>query len=180
MTRLLRYGTDRVQQGTLEAKLTHKVNSRYKEWTRNMSGLTLSQNKGILPCPGCGEMIYSDAEVCRFCSAPIDRETATRGAELQMRVNNACNQAKWVRNAAGAMWLLLLLGMFLPAASWGFVGLFFAVPIWLITWQVRFRGLETLDADYQTAKRDWFIALMIWLPVVALHVISVFTDWLSI
>jgi hypothetical protein len=139
-----------------------------------MSGLTLSQSKGILPCPGCGEMIYSDAEVCRFCSAPIDRETAARGAELQMRVNNACNQAKWVRNAAGAMWLILLVGMVVPLVAWGFIGLFFAVPIWLITWQVRFRSLETPDLDYKTAKRDWVVALIIWLPALALEVINVF------
>ena len=139
-----------------------------------MSGLTLSQSKGILPCPSCGEMIYSDAEVCRFCSAPIDRETAARGAELQMRVNNGCNQAKWVRNAAGAMWLILLVGMVIPLVVWGFIGLFFAVPIWLITWQVRFRGLETIDQDYKTAKRDWLVALIIWLPALALEVINVF------
>ena len=139
-----------------------------------MSGLTLSQSKGILPCPSCGEMIYSDADVCRFCAAPIDRETAARGAELQARVNNACNQAKWVRNAAGVMWLFLLLGMVLPLVGWGYVGLFFAIPIWLITWQVKFRGLETRDPDYTTAKRDWRISLIIWLPALALEVINVF------
>ena len=142
-----------------------------------MSGLTLSQSKGILPCPGCGEMIYSDAEVCRFCSAPIDRETAARGAELQKRVNDACNQAKWLRNAAGVMWLLLLLNMlFVPSAGWGYVGLFFAVPIWLITWHVRYRNLETQDPDYKTAKRDWLIALIIWLPALVLQIISVFRE----
>ena len=139
-----------------------------------MSGLNLSQSKGILPCPACGQMIYSDAEVCRFCSAPIDRETATRGAELQKRVNDACNQAKWVRNAAGVMWLLLLLDLvYVPSAGWGYIGLFVGVPIWLITWQVKFRSLETPDADYKTAKRDWLIALIIWLPALGLHVISI-------
>ena len=140
-----------------------------------MSGFTLSQSKGILPCPRCGEMIYSDAEVCRFCSAPIDRETAARGAELQKRVNNAINQAKWLRNAAGVMWLVLLLGMLgLPPAGWGYIGLFFAVPIWLITWQIKFRDLETQDQDYKTAKRDWLISLIIWLPALALQVINIF------
>jgi hypothetical protein len=115
---------------------------------------------------------YSDSEVCRFCSAPIDRETAARGAELQKRVNDACNQAKWVRNGAGGMWLFLLLQMlFFPPAGWGYIGLFFAVPIWLITWQVRFRNLPTQDPDYKTAKRDWFIALIIWVPALVLQAI---------
>jgi len=139
-----------------------------------MSGLNLSQSKGILPCPACGQMIYSDAEVCRFCSAPIDRETAMHGAELQKRVNDACNQAKWMRNAAGGMWLVLLLRVFfVPGASWGFIGLFFAIPVWLIMWQVRFRNLETADPDYKTAKRDWVITLIIWLPALLLAVISI-------
>lgn len=120
-----------------------------------MSGLTLSQSKGILPCPSCGEMIYSDAEACRFCSVPIDRETAMRGAELQKRVNNACNEAKWLRNAASVMWLSLLVSMFFFApGTWGYVGLFFAVPFWLIMWQVRYRRLETADLDFNTAKRN--------------------------
>lgn len=145
-----------------------------------MSDFTLSQSKGILPCPRCGEMIYSDAEVCRFCSAPIDRETALRGAELQKRVNDACNQAKWVRNAAGVMWLLLLLDLlFVPSAAWGYVGLFFAVPIWLITWHVKYSGLETSDQDYKTAKRDWLIAVIIWLPALVLQVINFATGKLA-
>src|ERR1041384_2845385 len=140
-----------------------------------MSGLNLSQSKGILPCPACGQMIYSDAEVCRFCSTPIDRETAVQGAELQTRVNDACNQAKWMRNAAGVMWLFLLLRMFfVPAAGWGYIGTFFAIPVWLIMWQVRFRGLETSDPDFKTAKRDWLIPLIIWLPPLGFEVISLF------
>ena len=139
-----------------------------------MSSLNLSQSKGILPCPACGQMIYSDAEVCRFCSAPIDRETAMRGAQLQARVNDACNQAKWMRNAAGVMWLLLLLRtLYVPSAGWGYIGVFFAIPVWLIMWQVRFRKLETPDPDYKTAKRDWLITLIIWLPALVLEVISI-------
>ena len=39
---------------------------------------------------------------------------------------------------------------------------------------VKFRSLETLDQDYKTAKRDWLVALIIWLPALALEVINVF------
>jgi hypothetical protein len=79
-----------------------------------------------------------------------------------------------MRNAAGAMWVFLLVGMVVPLITWGYVGLFFTVPVWLITWQVRYRGLETPDQDYKTAKRDWLIALIIWLPAIALEVINIF------
>ena len=104
----------------------------------------------------------------------IFTETAMRGAQLQTRVNDACNQAKWMRNAAGVMWLLLLLRtLYVPSAGWGYIGVFFAIPVWLIMWQVRFRNLETPDPDYKTAKRDWLITLIIWLPASVLEVISI-------
>ena len=122
----------------------------------------------IFPCPNCGQMIYSDAPKCRFCSATIDRVSAEAAAEVQDRVNAACNQAKLLRNSAGAMWIFFLLGLipFLPF-GWGFIGLFFVVPIWLIVWQVKFGSLQTGDADYKRAKRDRLIALLIWLPALA-------------
>ena len=52
--------------------------------------------------------------------------------------------------------------------------LFFAIPVWLIMWQVKFRGLETPDPDYKTAKRDLLITLIIWLPALVFEVISIF------
>ena len=80
-----------------------------------------------------------------------------------------------MRNAAGVMWFFLLLRMlFFPAAGWGYIGLFFAIPVWLIIWKVRYSSLETGDPDYKTAKRDWLVALIIWLPAVGLSVISFF------
>jgi hypothetical protein len=57
--------------------------------------------------------------------------------------------------------------------------LFVAVPIWLITWHVRYRALETSDPDYKTAKRDWLIAVIIWLPALGLQVISLATGKLT-
>jgi hypothetical protein len=84
-----------------------------------------------------------------------------------------------MRNAAGAMWLLLLLHtVFVPSAGWGYLGLFFAVPVWLIMWQVKFRGLETPDPDYKTAKRDWLITLIIWLPALGREGINILLPYL--
>lgn len=139
-----------------------------------MSESIMSGKAGIFPCPSCGQMIYSDAETCRFCSAKVDRQTAAAGAELQSRVNTACNQAKLLRNAAGVMWIFFLLGLlpFLPF-GWGFTFLVVAIPIWLVYWQVQFGSLQTTDADYKRAKRDRLIALVIWIPALALQLISI-------
>ena len=137
-----------------------------------MSQSLLTKDARIFPCPSCGEMIYSDAEQCRFCSATIDRNAAMSGAELQGKVNTACNQAKLVRNAAAVMWIFLALSVvpFMPF-GWGFRILFLVIPVWLIYWQVKFGKLETVDPDYKTAKRDRLIALLIWLPALALEVL---------
>jgi len=139
-----------------------------------MSESILSGKSGIFPCPSCGQMIYSDSETCRFCSATVDRQLAAAGSELQSRVNTACNQAKLLRNAAGVMWIFFLLGLlpFLPF-GWGFTFLVFLIPVWLVYWQVKFGGLQTTDVDYKRAKRDRLIALVIWIPAFALQLIAI-------
>ena len=125
---------------------------------------TMISGAGIFPCPSCGEMIYSDARNCRFCSAPVDAELAARGAYLQQQVNNACNQAKMLRHSAVSMWVFLLVSFALGHALWAFHGLMVVIPIWLIYWQRTFGKLETGDPDFKRAQRDRQVALIIWLP----------------
>jgi hypothetical protein len=138
-----------------------------------MSESILSGKAGIFPCPSCGQIIYSDAEKCRFCSVTIDRKSAALGAEVQARVNTACNQAKLLRNSAAVMWGFFLLGLipFLPLGL-GFTILFFVIPVWLVYWQVKFGRIQTQDADYARAKRDRLIALIIWLPALIVEFLA--------
>jgi hypothetical protein len=56
--------------------------------------------------------------------------------------------------------------------GWGFKGLFFVIPAWLVFWQVKFGRLETPDTDYKRAKRDRLVALIIWLPALAVEVLA--------
>jgi len=72
---------------------------------------TFMTSARIFPCATCGEVIYNDSTVCRFCSALVDRQAAEAAADLQEQVNNSVNQAKWTRNAAGAMWGFVGLGL---------------------------------------------------------------------
>jgi len=130
-----------------------------------MSESILSAQPSILACPSCGQMIYSDSTKCRFCSAEIDPVAAAEGAALQKKVNDACNLAKVNRHMATAMWGLFLLGFIFGAARLGVVGLFFAVPVSVLVWQIKYGNLQTADPDYKKAKRDRWIALALWLPV---------------
>lgn len=129
-----------------------------------MSQSILSNQPSTLPCPSCGQMIYSDTTKCRFCSADIDPAVAAAGADLQAKVNNACNQAKLIRHMASAMWVLFVIGFIFSAGTLGVLALFFIIPVSLILWQIKYGSLKTLDADYKKAKRDLLIAVALWLP----------------
>jgi hypothetical protein len=109
-------------------------------------------------------MIYSDTTKCRFCSAPVDTATAATAADNQKKVNDACNQAKWIRNMAGAMWALMGVSLIFTAGTIGVFAFFFLIPLSLIYWQISYGRLTTGDPDYQKAKRDRLIALGLWVP----------------
>ena len=124
---------------------------------------TFQTGARIFPCSQCGEMIYSDSTTCRFCSAPVDRQAAEAGADLQKQVNNAVNLAKWIRNTGGAMWAFVVLGLVLGVAFLAAIACFFLIPISLVYWQISFGGLKTADPDYAKTRRDRIIALLLWL-----------------
>ena len=132
----------------------------------------MSSQARILPCPNCGQMIYSDAPKCRFCSTLIDRQTAEAAANVQGQVNEACNHAKWVRNMAGAMWVLLVISFILTVGTFGVLAFFFLIPVYVVYWQVKFGSLKTVDPDYQKAKRDRLMALILWLPAGLLELLT--------
>jgi len=110
---------------------------------------------------------------CRFCGTAIDPQAVAAFAQIQERVNWACNDAKFIRNTAVAMWIFFVLH-YVP-----FIGIFallaniftmFFVPIKIVSWHLRFGKIKTTDTDYQRARRDKNIALLIWLPLPALVV----------
>jgi len=128
-------------------------------------------NVSTFPCPNCHEFISTTTTTCRHCSAPIDPQAASTAAELQDKINSACNDASLVRNLAGAMWVGFF-ARFIP-----FVGLvgttgmligFLLVPGRLIMWQVRFSGIQTTDLDYKRAKKEILAALGLWLLMIVL------------
>ena len=123
---------------------------------------TFSTGARIFPCTNCGEMIYSDSATCRFCSVTVNRQVAEASADVQKQVNNAVNLAKWIRNAAGAMWGFVGLGLIFGLASLAAIACIFLIPISLIYWQVAYARLKTADADYAKTKRDRVIALLLW------------------
>jgi hypothetical protein len=134
---------------------------------------TFTTDARICPCPKCGEMIYSDSSTCRFCSAPVDRQAAETAADVQKKVNDAVNLAKWIRNAAGAMWLFVGLGLFIGAVSVAATACIVLIPVALIAWQVKYGDLQTADADYNKTGRERLVAVLLWLPATIIQVLLI-------
>ena len=133
--------------------------------------MTFQTGARIFPCMSCGEMIYSDSGACRFCSAPVDRYAAEAAADNQKKVNNAVNLAKWIRNAAGALWLLVAVGLVVGVAQLGAIVVDFGIPVALISWQISYGGLKTADPDFAKTKRDRLIGFLLWLGACIVQVL---------
>ena len=126
-------------------------------------------NVSTFPCPNCHEFVSTSTTTCRHCSAPIDPQAASTAAELQDKVNSACNDASLVRNLAGAMWVGFFVRFIPFIGIVGTVGMFLlivAVPVRLIMRQVRFSGIQTADLDYKRANREILVALGLWLLII--------------
>ena len=129
-------------------------------------------------CPNCNEMINDHMTQCRFCSVPVDPGVAQLIADRQEKANQAYSDASYLRTGAIAMYVFLGLSFipFLPIVFWGFVGAFFAVIVLLIRWQVKYGSLVTNDADYQSARRSWWISLLLLLGVPIIFVLRLVSE----
>ncbi len=133
----------------------------------------------VIRCPHCKEYVDARSANCRFCRGYIDTLTTQVSAEMQQRVNDAYNDALWLRNGAGVYVIFIVLRLFVPLfgmAALAVLFMFVALPVRLIRWRVRFGRLQTDDPDYPRAKRNWRVALLIWLlvPVIVLFVLLLF------
>lgn len=122
-------------------------------------------NLRTFPCPSCGEIINEQAEVCKFCSAPVDREVALQAAELQSKANQACSDASYLRTAAVLLYGFLAASLipFLGIAFWGFLVTLVVVLVMFVRWQMNFGRLRSNDPDYAKARRSKNLALVLWL-----------------
>lgn len=132
-------------------------------------------NLRTFPCPSCGEIINEKAEVCKFCSAPVDREAAVQAGELQSKVNQACSDASYLRTAAVVMFGFLAAGLLIPffaIAYWAFLVTFVVLLVLLVRWQTRFGRLQSNDPDYAKAKRSKNVGLALWLAALLFIIID--------
>jgi hypothetical protein len=123
----------------------------------------------VFECPKCGQTIDTSADVCRFCGAKIDHEAALKATHLLARVDQACNDASFIRYAAVTAFCLpvgTVLGLlrnprFIQHVGFqnvvlGFCALVIIVsspfPIWSLRWWRKYAHLTSNDDDLQTDR----------------------------
>ena len=112
---------------------------------------------------------------CRYCSVPVDPAVATLIADRQEKANHAYSDASFLRTAAFAMYAFLGLSwVAVPLLFFsGFVIIFVVVIVLLIRWQIRYANLITDDPDYKSARRSWWISLLLLLGVPVIFIVRV-------
>ena len=132
--------------------------------------LAADASNETFPCPSCAEFIAGDSLQCRYCAVTIPPYYAHDAVLKQNKINQACDEAGWLRAFTGVMWVFFFV-RFIPFVGFigggGLVVTFFSTPVWLIYWWARFGSIKTADVDYATAKRNWIISLFLWLLMLA-------------
>lgn len=132
-------------------------------------------NPRTFRCPNCKEMINDSMTQCRYCSVPVDPGVAQLIADRQEKANQAYSDASFLRTAVVAMYVFLGTSLIplLGFAVWGFFITFVVVIVLLIRWQVRYATLLSDDADFQKARRSWWISLLMLIGICALIVFRI-------
>jgi hypothetical protein len=132
--------------------------------------LTAEASSETFPCPSCGEFIAGNSVQCRYCAVTIPPFYAHNAVLAQNKINQACDEAGWLRAFTGVMWVFFFV-RFIPFVGFigagGMVMTFFSAPVWIIYWGARFGSLKTKDVDYASARRNWIISLFLWLLMLA-------------
>lgn len=132
-------------------------------------------NPRTFRCPNCSEMINDSMTQCRYCSVPVDPAVAALIADRQEKANHAYSDASFLRTAAFAMYAFLGLSwVALPLLFFsGFLIIFVVVIVLLIRWQIRYANLITDDPDYKSARRSWWISLLLLLGVPVIFIVRI-------
>lgn len=123
----------------------------------------------VFECPNCRQTIDTSADVCRFCGAKVDHESAQKAAHLLARIDQACSDASVLRNTAVVAFLLvlgiaytllrasrliLLVGFQNAVLGFSLLVLILSAPfpIWSLRWWTKFASLTSDDEDFQDAR----------------------------
>jgi hypothetical protein len=144
------------------------------------TGLGSLSQAQVFRCRNCQEVINTGMSNCAYCGVAIDHAAAQAAADAQAYVANAYSDASYAKIAARALVVFFLLGLIPLFPGWPTLILLIVVPVLVVRWWIKYRGLQTTDPDYEKARRHTIIAAVIWSAVlVGWFVISVTVQLVS-
>lgn len=129
-------------------------------------------------CPTCKRLIAPKAEFCPHCREPIDSQYAQLSTYIVVFNTAACSSANTIKTAEYAaiiVFVATLLGVILVAPALALVNVVNSVMsiAAIILWFRRFGRFSFGDDDYQKAKRDMRISLVLWTVLLAVQALAI-------
>jgi hypothetical protein len=139
----------------------------------------------IMKCPSCGETLLYGVTVCRYCSAPIDQQSAFQNAVHFTFVASPCSLANNIRTGRAGILIVLTIDASIYLA--GYSPLFLIWPIFVsfigggavLRWRWRYGDLKLPDLEFCETQEMMKRELHLWLAVVSLQVIALVVHFLA-
>jgi hypothetical protein len=133
---------------------------------------------------------------CRYCDFSVNQPEAELAADQLDKINSACSIAGGIQKGTYVMVPLLFLASLIllladePYSGTGLAGayekfyalrrsqavpyfplLFLIGPFPMIAWFMKFKDIQTDEPDFQQAKKEMKISLILWLSMLAIRIV---------
>jgi|GEM_PF-6849803 len=140
----------------------------------------------ISTCSNCAQALYNYSTTCPSCFAPIESrksEIAAIEKDIHEPDNPLLDKAKSIRNMTGLLWFIFAAFFALVQTDIIFIlplvimRIFFitisvitviVIPICSAHWLTKYTSSATSDQTLKPAKINMVIALLLWLPILAI------------
>lgn len=132
----------------------------------------------FVECPSCKRLITPGIECCPHCREPINAEYARVSAAIVVFNTAACSSANTIKTAEYAaivVFVATLLGILLVAPGLAVVNVVNSVVsiAAILLWFRRFGRFKFGDAEYDKAKRDMRISLILWTVLIVVQALAI-------
>lgn len=157
------------------------MNIKFHYFRRAFQTDSAFTNPAVTPfieCPGCRRLIAHDAGTCPHCREEIDLEYARASVVIVTYNTAACSSANTIKTgeyAAVIVFAASLLGVLFVAPGLAIVNVMNSVVsiAAIILWFLRFGGFAFGDAEYDKAKRDMRVSLVLWTVLLFVQALAI-------
>lgn len=122
----------------------------------------------MVQCHNCLEFINASLTNCRYCGTVVGVENPPVEGNAKSKVADASRDGYLLTIMARALavcFIALTFSIFSKLALAGFLILLAAVPMMLIRWWVKYRGLQIEEHGYKVARLSAVMAAVVWCAV---------------